>query len=178
RAIGQRSPPRRPKPAGWASPRTSSMIRSPVTRAQPAAGWSPSWRRLRATGWWRWWRGGGRHVGGVAGGAGDARHPPRRRARAAPGIEGRPWALLAAGTDGIDGSGDAAGACVDGGTVIRARAQGLDPSAALAATDSGPLLAATGDLVCTGPTGTNVADLVVALRPAGQARTTAAPPQL
>ena len=85
---------------------------------------------------------------------------------AALAIEDQPWALLAAGTDGIDGSGDAAGACVDGGTVIRARAQGLDPAAALAATDSGPLLAATGDLICTGPTGTNVADLVVALRPA------------
>jgi hydroxypyruvate reductase len=42
--------------------------------------------------------------------------------------------------------------------------RGLDPAAALAATDSHPLLAATGDLVVTGATGTNVADVVVALR--------------
>jgi hydroxypyruvate reductase len=55
---------------------------------------------------------------------------------------------------------------VDGGTAARARIRGLDPAAALAATDSHPLLAATGDLVRTGPTGTNVADVVVALRDA------------
>jgi glycerate-2-kinase len=74
--------------------------------------------------------------------------------------------LLAAGTDGVDGPTDAAGACVDGETVARARAAGLDPAAALAATDSHSLLAHTGDLIRTGPTGTNVADVVVALRPA------------
>jgi len=85
---------------------------------------------------------------------------------AALALAGRPGVVLAVGTDGIDGPTDAAGACVDGGTVARARARGLDPDAALAATDSHPLLAATGDLVRTGPTGTNVADLVVALRPA------------
>jgi hydroxypyruvate reductase len=71
--------------------------------------------------------------------------------------------LLAAGTDGIDGPTDAAGACVDGTTIARARAAGFDPSATLARTDSHRLLAATGDLVVTGSTGTNVADVVVAL---------------
>src|SRR5439155_1430036 len=81
-------------------------------------------------------------------------------------LEPEPCVLLAAGTDGVDGPTDAAGACVDGGTVARARARGLDPAAALAATDSHPLLDATGDLLRTGPTGTNVADLVVALRAA------------
>jgi glycerate-2-kinase len=79
-------------------------------------------------------------------------------------LAGGPGVLLAAGTDGIDGPTDAAGACVDGTTVTRARVRGLDPAAALAATDSHPLLAATGDLVVTGATGTNVADVVVALR--------------
>lgn len=79
-------------------------------------------------------------------------------------LAGTPAVLLAAGTDGVDGPTDAAGACVDGETVARARAAGHDPVAALRATDSHPLLAATGDLVVIGPTGTNVADVVVALR--------------
>jgi glycerate-2-kinase len=74
--------------------------------------------------------------------------------------------LLAAGTDGVDGPTDAAGACIDGETVARARTSTLDPELALARTDSHTLLAATGDLVGTGATGTNVADVVVALRAA------------
>jgi glycerate-2-kinase len=83
---------------------------------------------------------------------------------AALALAGQPIVLLAAGTDGIDGPTEAAGACVDGETVARARRAGIEPSAVLAATDSHRLLAATGDLVVTGPTGTNVADIVVALR--------------
>src|SRR6185369_9294374 len=79
-------------------------------------------------------------------------------------LAGTPAVLLAAGTDGVDGPTDAAGACVDGETVARARAAGWDVGEALALTDSHPLLAHTGDLVRTGPTGTNVADVVVALR--------------
>ena len=81
-------------------------------------------------------------------------------------IAGTPAVLLAAGTDGVDGPTDAAGACVDGETVSRAGAAGVDPVAALATTDSHTLLARTGDLIRIGPTGTNVADVVVALRPA------------
>jgi glycerate-2-kinase len=81
-------------------------------------------------------------------------------------LAGFPIVLLAAGTDGVDGPTDAAGACVDGETVARAQAAGADPAEALAATDSHGLLARTGDLVRTGSTGTNVADVVVALRPA------------
>jgi hydroxypyruvate reductase len=72
--------------------------------------------------------------------------------------------LLAAGTDGVDGASEDAGAIVDGGTVARAGDCGLDPDAALAAADSGTLLEATGDLVHTGPTGTNVGDVVLACR--------------
>ena len=83
---------------------------------------------------------------------------------AAVALAGEPGVVLAAGTDGIDGPTAAAGACVDGDSIGRARASGLDPERALDATDSHPLLAATGDLVVTGPTGTNVADVVVALR--------------
>jgi len=67
------------------------------------------------------------------------------------------------GTDGIDGATDAAGAVVDGGTVARARAAGLDPAEALARHDSGAFFEATGERLVTGPTGTNVNDLVVIL---------------
>lgn len=74
--------------------------------------------------------------------------------------------LLAAGTDGIDGDSEDAGAIVDGETAERARDCGLDPAGALAAAESGSLLEATGDLVHTGPTGTNVGDIVLALRQA------------
>ncbi len=74
-------------------------------------------------------------------------------------IEGQPVVFLAGGTDGIDGPTDAAGAIVDGGTIARGLAANFDPLAALADNDTYPFLAASGDLIITGPTGTNVADL-------------------
>jgi hydroxypyruvate reductase len=67
--------------------------------------------------------------------------------------------LLAAGTDGTDGPTTAAGAMADGGTVGRALALGVDPSAHLADNDSHAVFAALGDLVLTGPTNTNLLDL-------------------
>ncbi len=73
------------------------------------------------------------------------------------------WALLAAGTDGIDGPTDAAGAFADGASARRARRTGRTLAQALAAYDVYPTLAALGDLFRPGPTGTNVADLVLAL---------------
>jgi len=72
-------------------------------------------------------------------------------------------AVLAAGTDGIDGPTDAAGAYVDGTTLARASSLGLDPGAHLENNDAYPFFEALGDLVVTGPTGTNVADLVIGL---------------
>ena len=75
-----------------------------------------------------------------------------------------PLVLLAAGTDGTDGPGGAAGAMVDPETVSRGTARGLDARHCLDAADAGSFLAASGDLLVTGPTGTNVTDLVVALK--------------
>lgn len=64
-------------------------------------------------------------------------------------------------TDGSDGPTDAAGAIVDGKTSAKARSLSLSSERALAENDAYPLLRATGDLLFTGPTGTNVADLVL-----------------
>jgi hydroxypyruvate reductase len=86
------------------------------------------------------------------------------RAQASRSGDGRgDWALASVGTDGIDGPTDAAGAIVDRTTLSRAAAAGLDPGAALASHDSYPFFERLGDLVITGPTGTNVGDLQVLL---------------
>ena len=69
--------------------------------------------------------------------------------------------VMAFGTDGTDGPTDAAGAMVDGGTVERGEAAGLDPEAMLEENDSYAFLKASGDLVMTGPTGTNVNDVMI-----------------
>ncbi len=74
-------------------------------------------------------------------------------------IEGIPGiTALAADTDGIDGSEDNAGAFADGGSAARMRQAGIDPRAALANNDAWSAFHATGDLLVTGPTGTNVND--------------------
>ena len=71
--------------------------------------------------------------------------------------------VLSAGTDGTDGPTDAAGAVADGETVARAREVGLDALDHLDRNDAYPFFAALGDHVVTGPTRTNVADLLVVL---------------
>jgi glycerate 2-kinase len=78
-------------------------------------------------------------------------------------LEERGVAVLSAGTDGIDGPTDAAGAFVDGTTLQRARALRLDADASLAHNDSYTFFATLGDLFQCGPTGTNVMDIKVAL---------------
>jgi len=71
--------------------------------------------------------------------------------------------VLAAGTDGIDGRSNNAGAVVDTTTGSRFRKLGLDPEAFLTTNDSGTALDAVGDAIRTGPTGTNVCDLTLVL---------------
>jgi glycerate 2-kinase len=75
--------------------------------------------------------------------------------------------IAALATDGSDGVTDAAGAIVDGASVGRARGAGIDPTAALDENDSHAALDASGDLLLTGPTRTNVADVYVAFIDAG-----------
>jgi hydroxypyruvate reductase len=67
--------------------------------------------------------------------------------------------VLSAGSDGIDGNTQAAGAIADPITVARARVFGFDPEQALAEFNACPLFTAIGDSVVTGPTGHNLRDL-------------------
>jgi hydroxypyruvate reductase len=72
--------------------------------------------------------------------------------------------LLSAGTDGTDGVTDDAGALVDSETCARLSVSGIDVDDCMRRADSGTALGASGDLVHTGPTGTNVGDLVIGLK--------------
>lgn len=76
----------------------------------------------------------------------------------------REWLFLAAGSDGSDGASEAAGALVDGLSVSRIMAAGLDPRQCLIRADAGTCLNSAQDLIITGPTGTNVMDIMLGLR--------------
>lgn len=67
--------------------------------------------------------------------------------------------VLSAGSDGIDGNTQSAGAIADPTTVARARAFGFDPERSLREFNACPLFTALGDTVVTGPTGQNLRDL-------------------
>lgn len=83
---------------------------------------------------------------------------------AAPGIAGMSDTLIfSLGSDGTDGPTDAAGGIVDGDTLGRLRAEGLDVCDVLRRNDSYHALAAVDGLIRTGPTGTNVNDVAVVL---------------
>ncbi len=77
------------------------------------------------------------------------------------GLEGA--AVFSVGSDGTDGPTDAAGGYVDGQTLTELAAQGLDLFRILAGNDAYHALQAVGGLIVTGPTGTNVNDVSVAL---------------
>jgi glycerate-2-kinase len=88
---------------------------------------------------------------------GRAQHLALLMARALAGRDD--VSFVALGSDGSDGPTTAAGAAVDGSTWERAR--GLDPERALTNFDSHPLLDALGATLVTGPTGTNLTDLLL-----------------
>jgi len=79
-----------------------------------------------------------------------------RRLRGTDGI-----ALASVGTDGVDGLSDYAGAVVDGSTLDRGNEKKLNPLTYLANNDSHNFFAALGDGILTGPTGTNVNDIMI-----------------
>ena len=78
-------------------------------------------------------------------------------------IAGDNISVLSAGSDGIDGNSPAAGAIVDGTTMERTKARGLDAAAHLAGFNAYPLFEALGDAIVTGPTGNNLRDLRILL---------------
>lgn len=73
------------------------------------------------------------------------------------------WAVLSGGTDGVDGNSKAAGAVADETTIARAKRSGLEPSDFLERSDAFRFFEPLGDLIVTGPTGTNVRDLRLVL---------------
>lgn len=76
----------------------------------------------------------------------------------------RPAVVASLATDGIDGTSDAAGGIADDASLERARGLALaPPQLFLSTSDSNGFLAPLGDLIVTGPTGTNVLDLTVLL---------------
>jgi glycerate-2-kinase len=72
-------------------------------------------------------------------------------------------AVASVGTDGIDGNSDAAGAIVDYLTIKRAKNLKLDPLKYLRNNDSNTFFRKLSDTIYTGPTGTNVNDLLILL---------------
>ncbi len=77
--------------------------------------------------------------------------------------EGAPIAAIACDSDGIDGSGDNAGAYVDRNSIARIKAAGLDPQELRQTNDTYRLFEASGGLIKTGPTRTNVNDIRIIL---------------
>ena len=103
----------------------------------------------------------GAETGVVVRGSGTGGRNSEFAMRAAPHLADRNCFLLAAGTDGIDGSTTRAGALVDGESFRMGTALGLDYTAMLANSDSGTWCGLTGSAIQTGSTGVNLADIIV-----------------
>jgi glycerate-2-kinase len=99
----------------------------------------------------------------VGGTGGRAQELALRLALRMAGLGSRPWAFLAAGSDGVDGNSPAAGAFVDGTTLERARAAGIEVAKILKDSNTWRLFSRLGDALVTGPTGTNVRDVYLLL---------------
>lgn len=102
------------------------------------------------------------NVGGANGIGGPSQELALATAKAIAGLDTA--RVIAFSTDGRDGPTDAAGAVVDGGTWDEIAASGIDPEAALRKHDSHTALDRVGVLIRTGPTGTNVNHVAVAMR--------------
>lgn len=102
------------------------------------------------------------NVGGESGVGGPSQEMVLAAAKGIAGLETA--RVIAFSTDGRDGPTDAAGAVVDGGTWDEIAASGIDPEAALRKHDSHTALDRVGVLIRTGPTGTNVNHVAVAMR--------------
>ena len=126
-----------------------------------ARGWAARLARLPLAGRWCAIAGGETTV--VVRGAGRGGRNQEFALGLAQTLMGEPIAVLSAGSDGIDGPTDAAGAFVDGASASRAAALGLDAAAALADNDSYRFFDKLGDLLRCGPTGTNVMDVKLAV---------------
>ena len=79
------------------------------------------------------------------------------------GLDGLNACVISVGSDGTDGPTDAAGGYADGDTLTELEEKGLDPAAVLRENDAYHALKAVGNLIITGPTGTNVNDVTVVL---------------
>jgi hydroxypyruvate reductase len=86
-------------------------------------------------------------------------------------LQVRSWVIASLATDGQDAMTGLAGAIADAATAQRARDRGVDPQLALARNDSVRVFEVAGGAVRTGPTGTNVNDLYLAVRVGGDQRT-------
>ena len=82
---------------------------------------------------------------------------------AAEAIQGKDICVFAFGSDGTDGPTEAAGGYVDGESYKKCREKGIDPSSVLKRNDSYHALKQISGLIVTGPTGTNVNDLMIAM---------------
>lgn len=80
-----------------------------------------------------------------------------------PKIAGKKITVFSAGTDGIDGNSEAAGAVADGESLERAKVAGIDPADFLRRSDAYNFFAPLGDAIRTGPTGNNLRDLRILL---------------
>lgn len=103
-------------------------------------------------------------VGAATGVGGRNQEVALAAAMALESLRGSEVAIAAFATDGVDGATRAAGAVVTGRTCEEARGLGLDPAESLAQHDSGAFFERLGAALVTGPTGTNVNDLAIALR--------------